>query len=99
MPSNPIASKHIVGGHSVGFYGPGTEATLDIEVMYYGNHAATLYFWNNNGWIYQWAVTFVNSNERPEAASISWGTTERTTCAKGNCNEGDAKSYNTETNA
>lgn len=88
MPKNPISKKHIVGGHG-GF--PGTEATLDIEVMYYGNHGATLYFWDNQGWIYQWAVKFVNSQNRPEVASISWGTTERITCAQGTCNEGDAK--------
>lgn len=97
VADNPIASDHIEGGNS----SPDTESQLDVQVMYFGSHSATLYFWNFTGWIYQWAVAFVNAGVTniPEVASISWGSPERETCSTSACSEKQVTSYLSETEA
>ena len=78
MPNNPIASNHIINADSP--QAINMESQLDVQVINYANNAETMWYWNTDGWIYQWTVNFCNASDRPEVVSLSWASHERQTC-------------------
>merc|ERR1711865_913172 len=62
---------------------PDTEATLDVQYMTSVGKKQTNWYWTSNNWMYQWAHTFFNTTEVPDAVSISWGWAEDQQCTSG----------------
>ncbi|CAH6420865.1 Hypothetical protein KVN_LOCUS61 [uncultured virus] len=86
---NPIINEHIIGNNTNFNF----ESQLDVQVMYWGSDNAELWYENFNGWIYSWAIDFVNRKEIPEVISISWGWDETEQCTLTNCSNYSSKQY------
>jgi tripeptidyl-peptidase-1 len=84
LKSAKIPQKNIVGLVK----GVDVESQLDVQMV--GNIGnADMWYWNVDGWIYDFAVTFVNSNNtNPNVISISYGWAEDDQCEVTDCNNG-----------
>ena len=96
---NPITNNHIVGINNM----PDGESQLDVQVMYWGNPNATLWYEdykgaNDNGWMYSWANNFMNRKDVPQVVSLSWGWNELEQCNIAKCNNETAQEYVQRTN-
>lgn len=76
--NNTVSQKHIIGNNNN--IDRDTESSLDIQVIYYGDSLAELWYFQNNGWIYSWANTFRHINNVPDVVSISYEVLEVKQC-------------------
>lgn len=89
VPANPVAEDHIIGT----VHNPDMESTLDVQVMYWADSSATLWYEASPNWMYGWATSFYNRKEVPEVVSISWGWDEMDQCSITKCTNETSQQY------
>lgn len=90
VASNPITPDHLIG---IKNDFPDGESELDVQMMYWGAPAATLWYEGYSGWMYGWSVDFFNRENIPEVASISYGWDETQQCDIIPCENTTSKGY------
>lgn len=87
VPKNRVAKDHIIGVNN----DPDGESQLDVQVMYWADSNAELWYEDFQGWMYQWAINFFNRQYVPEVVSLSWGWSEKQQCGEGigHCNNSE----------
>merc|ERR1711916_19673 len=78
-----LSSDHIIGNNNAG--APGVEATLDIQYIAAVGVGVTNWFWLEGGgvWLYGFATHFLNTQDVPLVASVSYGWNEEQQCENG----------------
>ena len=74
-----IAAAHTVGVNA----GPDTETQLDVQMMAQVAENVELWYWQEENWLYSFAVHFLNRTKVPDVLSISWGWSEYHQCQLG----------------
>ena len=74
-----IAAAHTVGVNG----GPDTETQLDVQMMAQIWENVELWYWQEENWLYSFAVHFLNRTKVPDVLSISWGWSEYRQCQLG----------------
>lgn len=65
--SNPV--RHVVG---INQYSDG-ETELDLQMLSQVTNGADLWYWEDKGWLYSWAMHFFSTEHIPTVTSHSWG--------------------------
>lgn len=67
---------HIVGDNE----GIDAESELDVQMLSQSADGIDAWYWNNDQWLYAFAVDFYNSAIIPKVISMSWGWAEDSQC-------------------
>ncbi len=70
-----------------------TETQLDIQMMGINADNATIWFWDDNNWLYSLASSMANSINTPDIISMSWGWSESNQCTIIYCNNHTSENY------
>jgi len=81
--------KNIVGTDT----GTDLESQLDIQMMGINAPNTTLWFWDDNNWLFSLASKMVNTKNIPDIISMSWGWSETDQCTITQCTNETAKQY------
>jgi subtilase family serine protease len=76
LPNMTISQDHIIGPLS----SLSTESQLDVQMISQIHSTPNAWFWTVNGWMYEFAVSFFNTNVVPNVISISWGWIDSEQC-------------------
>ena len=74
-------------------YGIDDESELDIQMLGQTANNAELWFWDVSGWLYEFAVSFFNTQLVPDVISMSWGWAEDKQCSVSNCGNMTSEDY------
>ena len=69
------------------------ETQLDMQMMSQVANNVDLWFWDENQWLFSFAVHFFNKTKIPEVISMSWGWAEYDQCSITNCSNLTASQY------
>ena len=75
-----------------------TESSLDIQMISQTAPGADLWYWNNENWLYGFAVDFFHATEKPDVISMSWGWSETDQCSIVDCGNSTSAEYVNRTN-
>lgn len=81
--------KNIIGVDT----GTDLESQLDIQMMGINAPNTTLWFWDDNNWLFSLASKMANTKKIPDIISMSWGWSETDQCSITQCNNETAKQY------
>lgn len=84
-----VSKNHIVGNDNFA----DLESQLDMQMMSQTAENVSLWFWDDNQWLYSFAVNFFNQKEIPDVISMSWGWAERDQCSVTQCNNETSQQY------
>lgn len=84
-----VSNDHIIGTDSF----PDVESQLDMQMLSQIADNTTLWFWDDNLWLYSFAVNFFNQENVPDVISMSWGWAERDQCSITQCDNETASQY------
>jgi subtilase family serine protease len=73
--------------------GTDLESQLDIQMMGINAPNTTLWFWDDNNWLFSLASKMSNAKKIPDIISMSWGWSETDQCSITQCNNETAKQY------
>jgi subtilase family serine protease len=87
--------KYVSNNHIVGYDAEesDTETQLDMQMMSQVAENVELWFWDENQWLYSFAVNFFNKTDIPDVISMSWGWAEYDQCSITTCNNITASQY------
>lgn len=81
--------SHIVGTNS----GIDPESELDVQMITQTASNVDLWFWDVQGWVYEFAVNFFNTENVPDVISMSWGWAEDKQCSITSCGNMTSEDY------
>lgn len=81
--------QHIIGTDT----GTDLESQLDIQMMGINAPNTSLWFWDDDNWLFSLASKMANSKKIPDIISMSWGWSETDQCSITQCNNETAKQY------
>jgi subtilase family serine protease len=84
-----VSKNHIIGNDE----SSDLESQLDMQMMSQTSENVSLWFWDDNQWLYSFAVNFFNHSEIPDVISMSWGWSESDQCSIAQCNNETAQQY------
>jgi subtilase family serine protease len=81
--------SHIVGAN----FGISTESELDVQMISQSANNNQEWYWDVDGWLYEFAVDYFNAKESPNVTSHSWGWAEDKQCDIISCGNMTSKQY------
>ena len=87
----PARMVQIIGGLS--YSPPDGEATLDVQYGSACANNASVWYWSNAGWMYDFSSALYARSPAPYVVSMSWGWTETNQCQITSCNGASNAQY------
>eukprot|EP00239_Pterosperma_sp_CCMP1384_P012399 CAMPEP_0197865132 /NCGR_PEP_ID=MMETSP1438-20131217/43486_1 /TAXON_ID=1461541 /ORGANISM="Pterosperma sp., Strain CCMP1384" /LENGTH=778 /DNA_ID=CAMNT_0043483549 /DNA_START=624 /DNA_END=2960 /DNA_ORIENTATION=- len=84
--NNPVGEGHSIGPNPPG---PDIETSLDIQMVSAVADGATLWYWNEQQWLYSWATAFLSAKSTPDVSSLSYGWSELDQCSIAGCSNSE----------
>ena len=69
------------------------ESELDVQLMSQAANGVDLWYWQNQYWLYSFAIDYFNAENSPDIVSMSWGWSQRDQCDITSCGNITSQQY------